>query len=453
MKKVYIVLLSIVFAACADQLDIKPQQALDESIALANDSNVKKALAGAYDALSGYNIALVIPPSGTVWGGDLMMFSELLASNAEVTWVGTFPEPREVFGKNILTTNTDVRDNWTSCYNTINIANNVLSAIDKVFDEDQDRIEGEAKFIRGVVYFELVRFFAKDYANGTPGSNAGVPIVLEPTRAITAESNVSRATVEQVYQQVISDLTSAETLLPVSNGFYANKVAAAAILSRVYMQQRQYASARDAANRAINYDEYELTETFAEAFNNEENSSEDIFALQVNSQDGNNNMQTYWSIPAYGARDGDVEVTQKHLDLYEDGDDRLALFYVGAGAVRSGKWRDQYTVMPIIRLAEMYITRAEANFRMGTIVGDTPLNDVNLLRNRAGLGDLVLLSLSDILHERKVELAHEGFGVHDLKRLNLIADGLPSTANDFIFPIPQREINANKSLVQNDGYN
>jgi tetratricopeptide (TPR) repeat protein len=453
MKKIYIVLLSFVFGACADQLDLKPQQNLDESMALANDANVKKALAGAYDALSGFDISLAIPSSGTVWGGDLMMFSELLAANAEITWVGTFPEPREIFGKNILTTNRSVRDNWTSSYNTINIANNVLSAIDKVFDEDQDRVEGEALFIRGVVYFEIVRFYAKDYNNGNPAANPGVPIVLEPTRSITAESNVSRATVAQVYQQVIDDLTSAEALLPAGNGFYANKVAAAAMLSRLYLQQGDFARARDAANRAIEYDEFALTETFAEAFNNEENSSEDIFALQVSAQDGNNNMQTYWSIPAFGARDGDVEINAKHLNLYEADDDRLEMFYTGNGAVRTGKWREQNTVMPIIRLAEMYITRAETNFRLGTTVGDTPLNDVNLLRNRAGLDDLIVLTIADILHERKVELAHEGFAIHDVKRLQLTVDGLPSTANDFIFPIPQREINANRSLVQNDGYN
>lgn len=453
MKKLYILLLAAVFVACADELNIQPQQALDESVALSNDSNVKKALAGAYDALSGYNIALTIPPSGTVWGGDLMMFSELLASNAEITWVGTFPEPREVAGKNILTTNTDVRDNWTSCYNAINITNNVLSAIDKVDEDDQDRVKGEAQFIRGVVYFELVRFFAKDYNNGNPANNLGVPLVLEPTRSITTESSVSRATVAAIYQQVIADLTSAESLLPASNDVYASKVAAAAMLSRVYTQQADYAKARDAADRAIGYGEHELTGTFAEAFNNEENSTEDIFALQVNAQDGNNNMQTYWSIPDYGARDGDVEINQKHLDLYEPGDERLDLFYFGNGAMRSGKWRDQFTVMPIIRLAEMYITRAEMNYRLNTSVGDTPLNDVNLLRNRAGLGDLVALTMADILHERKVELAHEGFAVHDLKRLQLTADGLPYNANDFIFPIPQREINANKNLAQNDGYN
>lgn len=452
MKKIYIVLMSIIFAACADQLDIQPQQSLDESIALSNDSNVKKALAGAYDALSGYNIALN-GSVGTVWGGDLMMFSELLAANAEITWVGTYPQPREVFGKNILTTNTDVRDNWTSCYNTINITNNVLSAIENVNEDDRDRVTGEARFIRGAVYFELVRFYAKDYNNGSPTTNLGVPIVLEPTRAITEESNVSRATVAQVYQQVIDDLTSAETLLPASNGFYASKVAAAAILSRVYLQQADFAKARDAANRAIEYGEHELTSTFAAAFNNTENSTEDIFALQVNSQDGNNNMQTYWSIPAYGARDGDVEINQKHLDLYDTDDDRLAMFYFGNGAVRSGKWRDQFTVMPIIRLAEMYLTRAETNFRLGTEVGDSPLNDINLIRNRAGLADLATVTLADILRERKLELAHEGFAIHDLKRLSLSADGFPPTANNFIFPIPQREINANRNLVQNEGYN
>ncbi len=452
MKK-YILILSVVLGACADQLELSPQQSISEEVALSNDANVKKALAGAYDGLSGYNFNLNFPNAGNLWGGDLPLFSELLAADGEISWVGTFNAPREIFGKRILTTNTFVRDNWSGGYYTINICNNVVGALDKVLEEDQERVEGEALFIRAAVYFELVRYFAKPYTAGSTNTNLGVPLVLEPTRSISEQSQVARNTVEQVYQQVITDLTRAESLLPTSNGVFASKVAAAAILSRVYLQMENFAAARDAANRAIGYDEHSLTATFSDAFNNVSNSTEDIFALQVNAQDGNSNMQTYWSIPDFGGRDGDVEILQKHLDLYEAGDERLALFYEGNGAVRSGKWKNQFTVVPVIRLAEMYLTRAEANFRLGTSVGAPPLDDVNTIRLRAGLDELTTLTLADILRERKLELAHEGHAIHDLRRLRGAADGFAFDANEMVFPIPQREINANRSLVQNQGYN
>jgi starch-binding outer membrane protein, SusD/RagB family len=455
MKKIYILILSVVLGACADQLDLKPQQSLDESVAMNSDANIKKALLGAYDGIGGYNANLVVPNFGSTWGGNAFLFSELLAADGEISWVGTFNQPREVAGKKILTNNTYVRNEWTGGYYTINICNNVLESIDKVVAADRDRVKGEALFIRGSVYFELVKLFGKPYSAGNTGVNLGVPLVLESTKSITSESQVTRNTVEQVYQQVLSDLSSAEALLPETNSVYATKTAAAAILSRVYLQMADYAKARDAADRVIQSDIYALTSSYAGAFNNSENSVEDIFAMQVNAQDGNNNMQTFWSIPDFGGRDGDVQINDKHLDLYEDGDERLELFYDGNGAIRSGKWKNQFVVVPVVRLAEMYLTRAESNFRLGTAVGDAPLDDINLLRDRVGLADLLpgQLNLSAILLERKLELAHEGSGVHDLKRLKGSADGISYDADAMVFPIPIREINANRGLEQNDGYN
>ena len=259
---------------------------------------------------------------------------------------------------------------------------------------------------------------------------------------------------EQVYQQVLADLTTAESLMVDENDIYANKSTAAAVLSRVYLQMGDYAKARDAADRVIGSGLYELTETYADAFNNLENSTEDVFAIQENAQDGNNSMQVFWSIPQFGGRDGDVEVNDKHLELYEDGDERFGMFYLGNGAVRSGKWKTQFTVVPVIRLAEMYLTRAEANFRLSTSIGDTPANDINLIRARVGLTDIddADLDLASILRERKLELAHEGHAIHDIKRLKGTADGFSYDANAMVFPIPQRDKNTNTNLEQNPGY-
>jgi hypothetical protein len=442
-------------SACASELDLKPQISLDESVAMSSDANIKKALLGAYDGLSGFNANLINGPSyGGIWGGDLFLYSELLAADGEISWVGTFNQIREVFGKKMLTNNANIRNNWTGAYYTINICNNILESIDKVDEADRDRVKGETMFIRGSVYFELVKFFAQPYSAGNTSSNPGVPIVLTPTAGITGESLVSRATVDQVYQQILSDLTTAESLLPETNSIFATSGAAAGILSRVYLQMDDYANARDAANRVIESGVYELTSTYEEAFNNTENSIEDIFAVQLNEQDGNNLMHLYWSVPEFGGRDGDVEVNDKHLNLYENGDERLDMFYEGNGAIRSGKWQQQFRVIPVIRLAEMYLTRAEANFRLGTVIGDLPLNDINLIRERVSLPDLNpgQLTLNAILRERKLELAHEGSAIHDLKRLKGSADALPYNANAMVFPIPVREINANKNLKQNDGY-
>ncbi len=450
MKKIYAIIFLLTLGACANDLDLKPTAALDQSVALSNDSNVKTALLGAYDGLSGYSASL--GSYGFLWGGDLFTYSELLAADGEITWVGTYNQPREIYGKKILTNNSFVRSNWTGGFYTINICNNILESINVVNEEDRDQVRGEALFIRGSVYFELVRFFGKPYSAGNTSTNLAVPLVLKSTKAITDESYPSRATVEQIYQQVIADLTEAESLLSDDNAPYATASAAAAILSRVYLGMDNFAAARDAADRVIQSGNFELTGTYEEAFNNSQNSTEDIFAMQVNDQDGTNDLNLYWSIPDFGGRDGDVQIEQKHLDLYEAGDARLDMFYEGNGAIRSGKWKLQYKNVPVVRLAEMYLTRAECNERLGTSVGDTPENDLNLIRERVGLDPITDPTLDQILFERKLELAHEGSAIHDLKRLKGSADGFAYNADAMVFPVPAREISANKNLKQNDGY-
>lgn len=445
-KIISIALIAAITVSCSKQLDIEPQQGISEENALNSDAKVKKVLNGTYDAVS----------DGDVWGGNVFLFSELLAADGEISWEGTFNQPDEIWQKAIITTNSFVRDTWLEAYDAINNANNVIAAIGVVNAADQNRVKGEALFLRASMYFELVKLFAKPYTAGSVTTNKGLPLVLTPTKIIDQSSYVARSTVEQTYAQIITDLVTAESLLPDYNDEYANKAAAAGMLSRVYLQMERFPDARDAANRAINIalgEGYSLATTYADAFNNSTNSSEDLLAMQVTSQDGTNTMHTYWSIPAYGGRDGDVTIDASHLALYDPADERLALFYFGAGDTRSGKWQLQYKNLPIMRLSELYLTRAEANFRAGTTVGATPAEDVNRTHQRAGLGAFGAVTLSDILLERRLELAHEGHRLHDLKRLRGSADGFNYDDNELVLPIPQREVDASRGvIVQNPGY-
>ena len=449
MKKLIILCCAagILFSSCNKQLDLEPRQTISDEIVFTNDANIKKALTGAYDALS----------SAFLWGGETLLYSELQAANGEISWVGSYNQPREIFNKTILVNNSYVRDTWLDAYKTINICNNILAAIDIVNEDDRDRVRGEALFIRSVVYFDLVNFYAKPYSSGgATGAESGVPLVLTPTTGINEESYVSRNTIEEVYTQILEDLSTAETLLPEENDVFATNIAAAGFLSRVYLQMENYQEALIASNRAFDHDTEEqkfLHGSYSAAFNNTELTSEDIFIIAVNSQDGANDMHLFWSTGADGARDGDVEINQKHLDLYEAGDERLDLFYTGSGAVRSGKWRIRYRNLSIMRLAELYLTRAECNFRLGTADGATVLSDISAIRSRVGLtttaGDI---DLEFILNERKLELAHEGQAIQDVKRLKKTVDAFPYDNNKLVLPIPLREMNANPMLKQNPGY-
>ena len=449
----------ILLASCKKQIELVDPQGLPPAEAVANEANIKKTLQGGYDAMS----------SSNMYGGNAMLFADLAASNGELFWAGTFNTYREIWGKTILTTNPLIANTWSAGYRAINIANTVLSSIDKVTSSttEKDRVKGEALFIRGAMHFELVRFYAKDFTDGNPVSNLGVPLATKAINTIPEITTPARNTVQTVYDAVIADLIEAENLLPRTNGIYATKSAAAAILSRVYLQKADYPGARDASNRAItNATGKSLLPNFMDNFNQAVNIAEDIFTIQVSDQDGSNNLQLFYSVDIFGARDGDIEIEPLHFALYQANDLRRnstsnpgattqfnTAFYTKYGASRTTKWRDLYKNVKVIRLAEMYLTRAEANTRLNAVIGDPPLNDINRLRTRAGLpASIIVPTIQEIYLERRRELAFEGFGLHDARRFKRSLDGRQWNDNRLVFPIPFREMNANSNLTQNPGY-
>jgi tetratricopeptide (TPR) repeat protein len=433
-----------IFSGCQKYLDLEPSQSISENIALTSDANVKSVLRGAYSQFDDPGI----------YGGTLLRDAELLGGNDEIQWVGTYIDPRQVFNKTMIASNSEAYAHWADAYEVINISNNILGAINVVKAGDKNRVQGEALFLRGLMYFDLVRFFAEQYKFGTANTQFGVPLVLSPTHGIDAGSFVGRNTVDEVYSQVIEDLTSAAEKLPEDNDVYASSGAANALLARVYLQKGDYASARDAASAVIESGMYELMPTYDAVFNNDNNTTEDIFATQITPQDRFSAMTEYFSVPDYGGRDGDIDILPGHLDLYPAGDERLDLFFIGNAAFRSGKWNNQYGVVNLIRLAEMYLIRAECNIRLTTTVGATPLEDFNMIHTRAGLAAAATVTLDDVLMERRLELSFEGFKIHDLRRLHQNFAGYSWDDPKLIMPIPERELEANPALKseQNTGY-
>ncbi|MEI7581268.1 RagB/SusD family nutrient uptake outer membrane protein [Runella sp.] len=425
----------LLVSACDSRLDVQPTQSIDESTALATEQDIQVTLVGTYDGMSSTNL----------YGGAIQYSGDLLGDDREVVFGGTFVTLDELWRKTITTGNTQVRDMWLTAYSTINRANNVLDALDKVSAANKNGIEGQARLIRGAMYFELVKLFAKTWGDGDNATNPGVPLVLTPTRSVTDADYKARNSVAEVYAQVIDDLTKAEQL--------AKTPIAAALLSRVYLMQGNYALTRDAANRVITSAKYALTANFGGAF--VDGNSEAIFSVTVTDQDGSNALNTYYASSLNQGR-GDVRVQSKHIALYEATDVRGKFFNTSNAGSRTftSKFNDRFGDVPVIRLAEMYLTRAEANFRLGTTVGAAPLADVNTIRARAGVPALTAaqLTLAAILKERKLELAFEGQQIHDIKRTKGTVGTTPFNSNNLILPIPQREMDVNKKLTQNAGY-
>jgi tetratricopeptide (TPR) repeat protein len=438
--------------ACKKQLDLKPFDSIESSEAIKTEKDVQSTLVGTYNRAG----------LSYVYGGDIFMMPDLMASQSVIDWAGTYQDLTQMVSQQIPINNAFVNTLWLDAYRINNQANYVLANLDKVTDANKNSVEGQAKFLRGLTYFDMARLFGKAWNDGDPNTNLAVPIVLTPTTEINSDSYPARSTVAAVYAQAISDLTDAETKAGTSVSFYANSYAASAILARIYLQQGQYAKAAQEATKVISSGAYSLVSSYADEFHvpietpaHFDNTSEDIFALQVTTQQGINDLNTFYGSADYGGR-GDIYLKESFLSEFETGDDRTSVYFEDSdGSLRVDKFDNLYGNVRVIRLAEMYLIRAEANFRLGTTTGATPLSDINVIRKRAKLGSLTTanLTLARILKERRLELAFEGgFFLHDAKRLGQNVGSLQFNSPKLVFPIPLQEMNANKNLVQNEDY-
>lgn len=435
--------LSVVFS-CQRELEIAPTQGVTTETAVSTPEGVQNILVGAY-ALMG---------SSDMSGGDAQIFADLLGNSGQMYWYGTYQDLRQINRKSILVDNSYIRDTWKIAYQTIFQTNVILEHLNVFTDSDErNRVEGEARFLRGMSYFELVRLFGKQYVAGTNNSQLGVPIVLSGNLDINANLSVPRNTVEEVYTQVLADLQQAADKLPTTNGYYADRYSAEALLARVYLQKQDYANARNRANDVIENGGKSLMAKYADAFNTTSNTNEDIFANQISARTDMNSLITFYADDAHGGRGGDIAISQDYYYLFETDDARGSFYYLNSDDdMLTKKYTNQYGNVHVIRLAEMYLIRAEANLMLGSNVGNEPVDDVNIIRARAGASALTTVTRNDILTERQMELGFEGFLIHDIRRSGGMVGSLNWDDDALVFPIPLREIQVNPKLVQNPGY-
>ncbi|HYF32126.1 MAG TPA: RagB/SusD family nutrient uptake outer membrane protein [Chitinophagaceae bacterium] len=438
--------------SCTKKLDLEPFQSIDAETAITTAEDVEAALIGAYSVLAG----------GALYGTNLLLLPDLQAAEGYLSWRGTFQGQRQISLKNMTRDNGEAMRTWVAGYRAINMANIVLDNTGVVKDADlKDQYEGEAMFIRGIMHFELVRYYGKPWGATTANDHLGIVIKTKPT--YNEEAVDARGTVKAAYDQAIADLTAAVSKLPdTRDGIRADRYTALAFLARIYLQQGDYAKARDAANEVIESGNYSMNGDIMEAFT-KDLTDEVIWEIeqdvQNNAGTSNDGMATFYaSLPGIGR--ADVRIEQAFIDTYLPGDLRKTeWYYTGIGArpgnPYSAKWTAFEQNLPIIRLAEMYLIRAECNLRLGTAVGDTPANDLAQVRNPARVGLPVILAptLADILQERIWELAFEGVRIHDIKRLRLSTGTFAWNHDMLVFPIPQREVDASRGvIVQNPGY-
>lgn len=421
MKKRYLIfifLIGMIFSSCESLLDINPvdQGVILKSDAIQTKDDLQQLLNAAYDVVNGF------------YGGRFQRTSELLADNI-VLRDGITDEMVNIYKRYSTGYFTD-NETYEQAYICILRSNLVLENIGNVSemtDADSKRMVAEAKFLRGISHFAVIRLFAQPY--GFTAANDHPGIIIKTNSKVEL---LARNTVAEVYQQIIKDLTEAESDLPATNsGFaYATNWAAKAALAQVYFQMHDYEKAFTKSSEVINSGSF----TFVPDLNLDlPNSSESIFKLVSNESSGKRVGGDFGVYRSDGTNIPNIRIAP---DVYKNiikagtGDLRINAWYkvVNPGAdneyIAFTKFNSEFPTVPVFRLTEQKLLQAEAALLKTSPDVATAIQDVNDIRTRAyGNTSKNLLptvgadvALSAVRTERRLELMGEGYQLHDLKR-------------------------------------
>lgn len=329
----------------------------------------------------------------------------------------------------------EYRDAYIAIYRANTLLEEVAD-LEGATPEAIQRISAEAKFIRALCHFHVVRIWAMPYGYTPDNSHLGIPLKVSAD-----QTPQLRATVADIYASIEDDLLDAEADLPASNGIFANQMAAKALLAKVYLEMGDFTNAKAKSSEVINSGTYALEQDLKKRFDNHINSNlpaEFIFALVSTNEavagDTLVDERGGGFVGNYRSDDPNANPALKaSADLYvaatsDTNDLRGQLWYDvrNAGTADEiyviSKFDASFIDVPLLHLTEMYLIYAEANFRLNADSDGTGLGYINMLRQRAGLNDLAALTLSDIMRERRLELACEGDRLFQLKRQGILGE-------------------------------
>ena len=444
--------------SCEDVLEREPLNEVNQAIVITDKVSANAAVAGLYNELQ----------SSDYYGDNYLIIGDVSSDIAQS--IGTWDFYREMDTYQVSAAGNQENDNfYTRAYSTINVANNILEKIPElsnISSEDKDPMLGAAYFVRGLSLFDLTRLYG-----GVPGvvGTMGVPIITKPTNSLAELEYPSRPTLEASYAAVEQDLLTAVDLLPESsNKSIASKGAAKSLLSRLYLYLKEYEKVIEYSTDVITDPNYSLNPVFEDIFDTKLG-TESIFELNFNSSDQSGIRN--WYNPNGGR--GDLTAHESFYDeaTANPNDVRGELFGFSES---NGHYQTKYKKaggidnIIILRIAEMYLNRAEARANSGDL--DLALDDLDVIRTRAGIGEInprpstqneILQAIWD---ESKLEFAFEGHRLFDLvrtgqamtelqniPRTNGPAVSLPEIGRA-VFPIPNFELDANENIVQNEAY-
>ncbi len=478
IKNTTLVLVAIMlFSACGDSfLRTSPSDKLADSKVFTSTEGAQLVLTGAYDWFTNGWIA-------NYTNQYIFFYPDVAGDDALVSSVNNYGRFVNPYQYTVDPSDAYARDPWKNCYSLIDNTNAILDNIHSLTEsKERDRIEGEALSLRAYAYHFLVRAYAKP-VNKYPNS-AGV--ILRTSSSI---EDLPRATVKEVYDQLVLDMEKACTLLKdnsSSSKAYIGENAAQGILARLYLdlgdEENGILHAKAALNGITLMDKTVYTSEFNEI------NSETLWAFESTSDDN----QFYLSLPSFwyycdddetNVVDGysSLRVSKNLIDLMDNADIRKTQFPKNTttgeflrrpsnGAYLTKKIRSRDNLMGqgafnMIRGSEMYLIIAElAADKSHYDVAKDALDMVRLARGLAKYTGSNEDLVNEIQDERRRELFAEGHRQFDLRRRNLplIRVGvqghdtwkdqinIAAGSDQFELPIPQTEIDANGALTDED---
>ncbi|HEU5209356.1 MAG TPA: RagB/SusD family nutrient uptake outer membrane protein [Longimicrobiales bacterium] len=448
--------------ACSDFLGLEPHQSVSDAIYFQTVDDFRAAIVGVYDAMQ----------SNAWYGRSMYIMSDIMGEDIKKNSTANRYKEFADFEGQVISGHMYERELWAAVYQGIDRLNRMINAEFTPPASQQaeyNQIIGEAYALRGLAYFDLARMYAQHYTFTADAGHPGVPIVLASD--ITARPG--RSTVAEVYGQAVADLTAGLGRMTTDRHppFMMSRSGAQAILSRIYLYMEDWGRAVAMADSVIGSNKYTLATgaTYVSQFSIGA-SPEAIFELEYNSADrqGNEGIGGMYRASGYG----DYLPSKDLLNLIPPGDVRNDVFVVDPlltgiyASMRVNKWplAPGDDNIPVIRLSEVYLNRAEANARLGNTAAAQA--DLDLIRKRglATAPDVTATGqalLDEILIERRIELVGEGHRIHDLMRHKQDIVRVDNTStrasmsypcNFCILPIPFEEVDVNPNITQNAGY-
>jgi len=448
-----VLMLSSGFISCTKFLERPPPDLIISDSAINDDNSLQQLINGTIRNLG----------EGQTFGGRFTILPELMAD--QLDGVLLTEDYGEIFGRRTSVFGNFKNDSYTNTYYLISNANVVLRYLDVAPEPLKSRYEGMAKFIRGMLHFELVRLFAQPYGFTADNSHLGIPIRLTPSY-----QSENRATVAQVYAQIISDLEDAAELLPETNGAYPTRHAARAYLAKVYFQMNNFQQAFNYAGQVIgaaSANTYQFN-TSANEYNlrfSVAGTREAIFRILTEQNVFDPGGELRGNFRSDVAGNPTLHFTDAVYNRFQNTNDARAAWLSNTLKENINvltKYNADRFQLPIITISEIILIRAEAGAELGGANLATAITDINLIRSRAYGGTNLIASnalASEVItaarNERNLEFIGEGKRLHEIKRIgarnntNIDARGARWNCPGLILQFPQGEMAANTSFQRN----